>query len=142
MAFLLCDPGWYAQKSDVQNKWDDNTHTTQHTASISESELQAIEKTVNVLPIQHKVLKSASKTFLALGGLHEDKLWDILYKHWPRPIMSKRFKPPYSRSRATSIDSDCGRLPTASVFNYKAANHAPISFGQQAQVSQHVIVQK
>ena len=27
MAFLLCDPGWYVHKSDVQNKWDDNTHT-------------------------------------------------------------------------------------------------------------------
>ena len=25
--FLLCDPGLYAHKSDVQNKWDDNTHT-------------------------------------------------------------------------------------------------------------------
>ena len=26
MTFLLCDPGWCV--SDVQNKWDDNTHTT------------------------------------------------------------------------------------------------------------------
>ena len=25
--FLLCDPGWYVHKPDVQNKWDDNTHT-------------------------------------------------------------------------------------------------------------------
>ena len=24
---LLCDPGWYVHKPDVQNKWDDNTHT-------------------------------------------------------------------------------------------------------------------
>ena len=23
---ILCDPGWYVQKPDVQNKWDDNTH--------------------------------------------------------------------------------------------------------------------
>ena len=23
--FLLCDPGWYVHKSDIQNKWDDNT---------------------------------------------------------------------------------------------------------------------
>ena len=37
-----------------------------------------------------------------------------LYKQWHRPvIMSKRFiKPPYSISRAPSIDSDCCRLPT------------------------------
>ena len=27
MTFLLCDPGWCVHKSDVQNKWDDNTHT-------------------------------------------------------------------------------------------------------------------
>ena len=24
---ILCDPGWCVRKSDVQNKWDDNTHT-------------------------------------------------------------------------------------------------------------------
>ena len=29
--FPLCDPGWCVHKSDVQNKWDDNTtlQTTQ-----------------------------------------------------------------------------------------------------------------
>ena len=27
MTFLLCDPGWYVHKPDVQNKWDENTHT-------------------------------------------------------------------------------------------------------------------
>ena len=27
VTFLLCDPGWCVHKSDVQNKWDDNTHT-------------------------------------------------------------------------------------------------------------------
>ena len=26
---ILCDPGWYVHKPDVQNKWDDNTHTGQ-----------------------------------------------------------------------------------------------------------------
>ena len=31
MTFLLCDPGWCVHKSDVQNKWDDNTHTHTHT---------------------------------------------------------------------------------------------------------------
>ena len=36
VAFLLCDPGWYVHKPDVQNKKDDkteNTHT--HTRHIS-----------------------------------------------------------------------------------------------------------
>ena len=42
-----------------------------------------------------------------------------LYKQWHRP-MSKRFiKSPYSISRATSIDSECCRLPTTSVLNKK-----------------------
>ena len=27
VTFLLCDPGWCVHKSDVYNKWDDNTHT-------------------------------------------------------------------------------------------------------------------
>ena len=30
MTFPLCDPGWSVRKSDVQNKWDDNTHTQTH----------------------------------------------------------------------------------------------------------------
>ena len=24
MTFLLCDPGWYVHKPDVQNKWEEN----------------------------------------------------------------------------------------------------------------------
>ena len=28
---VLCDPGWYVHKPDVQNKRDDNTHTHTHT---------------------------------------------------------------------------------------------------------------
>ena len=28
MTFLLCDPGWYVNKSDFQKKWDKNRHTT------------------------------------------------------------------------------------------------------------------
>ena len=59
-----------------------------------------------------------------------------LYKQWHRPI-SKRFtKPPYSISRATSIDSECCRLPTTSVLSKKTENYAPTSFDQQVQVSQ------
>ena len=28
VTFLLCDPGWYVHKPDVQNKWDDSTPPT------------------------------------------------------------------------------------------------------------------
>ena len=49
-------------------------------------------------------------------------------------------KPPYSISRATSIDSECCRLPTTSVLSKKTEklrkNYAPTSFDQQVQDSQ------
>ena len=34
VTFLPCDPGWYVHKSDIQNKWDDNTHTHTHTHTV------------------------------------------------------------------------------------------------------------
>ena len=54
------------------------------------------------------------------------------------PINAKRFvKPPYSISRATSIDSECCRPTQRPTFSAtKRTNHAPISFDQQARVSQ------
>ena len=42
-----------------------------------------------------------------------------LYKQWHRPISKRFIKPPYSISRATSIDSQCCRLPTTSVLSKK-----------------------
>ena len=42
-----------------------------------------------------------------------------LYKQWHRPISKRFIKPPYSISRATSIDSECCRLPTTSVLSKK-----------------------
>ena len=39
VAFLLYDPGWCVHKSDVQNKWDDNTrHTRSRNRSDARSE--------------------------------------------------------------------------------------------------------
>ena len=59
-----------------------------------------------------------------------------LCKQWPRPISKRFIKPPYSISRATSIDSECCRLPTTSVLSKKTEKYAPTSFDQQVQVSQ------
>ena len=42
-----------------------------------------------------------------------------LYKQWHRPISKRFIKPPYSISRATSIDSECCRLPTTNVLSKK-----------------------
>ena len=42
-----------------------------------------------------------------------------LYKQWHRPISKRFIKPPYSISRATSIDSEFCRLPTTSVLSKK-----------------------
>ena len=73
------------------------------TASISDYEQQATEDCLMCCPT-NKVIKSGTKRFLALGGLHEDKLCDIV-QQWHR-TMSKRFsKHLYSISRATPIDS-------------------------------------
>ena len=59
-----------------------------------------------------------------------------LCKQWHRPISKRFIKPPYSISRATSIDSECCRLPTTSVLSKKSGKYAPTSFDQQVQVSQ------
>ena len=42
----------------------------------------------------------------------------------------------HDMSRATSIDSECCRLPTTSVLSKKTENYAPTSVDQQLQVSQ------
>ena len=42
-----------------------------------------------------------------------------LYKKWHRPISKRSIKPPYSISRATSIDLEYCRLPTTSVLSKK-----------------------
>ena len=42
-----------------------------------------------------------------------------LYKQWHRPVSKRFIRPPYSISRATSIDSECCRLPTTSVLSKK-----------------------
>ena len=59
-----------------------------------------------------------------------------LYKQWHRPISKQSIKPPYSISRATSIDSECCRLPTTSVLSKKTKNYVPTSSDQQVQIPQ------
>ena len=59
-----------------------------------------------------------------------------LYKQWHRPISKRFIKSPYSISRATSIDSECCRLPTTSVLGKKTEKLPSTSFDQQVQVSQ------
>ena len=34
MTFLMCDPGWYVQL-DVQNEWEENTHTQAGTVVVN-----------------------------------------------------------------------------------------------------------
>ena len=66
-----------------------------------------------------------------------------LYKQWHRPTSKRFIKPPYSISRATSIDSDCCRLPTISVLSKNPKNYAPTSFDQCPKFSRpHIAVQK
>ena len=67
-----------------------------------------------------RVIKSDSERFLTIGGLHEDKLilYDNLQRMTPTNVVWSS-KSPYSISRATSIDPDCRRLPTALVLGNK-----------------------
>ena len=44
-------------------------------------------------------------------------------KQWHRTMPKRFIKPPYSIPRATSIDSDCCRLQTASTLRTKRTNH-------------------
>ena len=58
-----------------------------------------------------------------------------LYKQWHRP-MSKRFiKPPYSISRATSIDSDCCRVQYTSVATHLRSPRWRQSPGKKARIA-------
>ena len=54
---ILCDPGWYVHKPDVQNKWDDNTHHTQHTVIGSRHLLRTIRVQQYILLRKYMCLK-------------------------------------------------------------------------------------
>ena len=69
-------------------------------------------------PTNNTLIKSYTKCILALGGLHEDQLCDILQAMAPTNV-GVAHQNPYFTSRATLIDSDCCRLPTASVLSKK-----------------------
>ena len=89
-------------------------------ASSSEPELQAVEKRLSdALPI-HQSHQKWLKTFFYLSEGFTKASYRTLNKRWHRPISKLITKPSYSTSRATSIDSDYCRLPTASVLSNKA----------------------
>ena len=77
----------------------------------------------------NKVIKS-DEDKIYLSESYTKTSYAALYKQWHRQMTKRFIKPLYSISKATSIDSDCFRLPTASVRSNKAANHAPINFDQ------------
>ena len=73
--------------------------------SISESELQATEETVGCVahpPI--KVIKCDSKSFLPIGGLHEDRLCDTLQATAPANVRTDR------QASLLHIESNLDRL--------------------------------
>ena len=77
-----------------------------------------------------KVIKCGTISFVALGGLHEDKLCDTLQAMTPTNNQCRNgsSKPLYSISRATPIDSDYCRLPTASVLSIEADKSSCFEF--------------
>ena len=57
---------------------------------------------------------------IALVGLHQDKLCETLQATAYQPVSKRFIKPPCSISRATPIDWDFCRLPTAGALSNKA----------------------
>ena len=66
-----------------------------------------------------KSLNVIQKVFWLSEGCAKTS-YAILHMQWHRPMSKRSIKPPYSISRATSIDSDCCRLPTANVLTNEA----------------------
>ena len=64
--------------------------------------------------------------FLFIEGLRVES-YATLYERWHRPTSKQFFKDPYSISRASPVDSDCCRLPTASAFSDKVDKFTPQS---------------
>ena len=83
----------------------------------------------------NKVVKSDSKSCSSCRRVTR-RQHATLYKQRHRPMPERSIKSPYSISKATSINSDCCRLPMASVLSSKADKSPPISFDQQTQVYQ------
>ena len=69
---LLCDPGWYVHKSDVQNKWDDSTHTYTHTHSLSLFENHPRLKNKALL-LDITIVKSCADSNLGNTAHHVEK---------------------------------------------------------------------
>ena len=98
----------------------------------------ATEKTTATLQVSHRPIKCQSRLWSQRGtkvnGSHHGanpllrptgiqiatNSYMRLYKQWHGPTSKWFIEPPYSISRATSIDSDCCRLPTTSVLSNKA----------------------
>ena len=91
MTFLLCDPDWYVQKPDVQNKWDDNTHTytlslycTCPLATVSSSFFGLATNTLNMRNNNNNTLTDRC-SFLCVSGqrgtiaksMHEEHLFVV-----------------------------------------------------------------
>ena len=96
----------------------------------------ATEETTVTQQVSHRPIKCQSRLWpqrgMEVNGSHHGTPYSNqqgsesrqkvmrLYKQWHRPISKRFIKPPYSiLSRATSIDSDCCRLPTTSVLSNK-----------------------
>ena len=101
--------------------------------NISESELKATEKTVWCAAYPtNQLIKSYTRSFLALGGLHEDKLWDTLWAMIPTNIETVH------QTSSLHIESSLDRLgllsPTrmASILSNKPDKSPSTRFHQPA----------
>ena len=83
-----------------------------------------------------KVIKRDSNVFLAIGGLHENKLCDTLQAMAPTNVKMVH------QTSLLDIESNPDRPALPALSATKRKNHAPIRFYQQAQVPQGHGMQK
>ena len=109
--------------------------------SISESEVQAIEKKLSDViscPFPKVIKSDHMMFFFYLSKGNTKASYATLYRESYRQMFTRFIKAPYFISRANQIDLDCCRgLPTASVLSNKAGKSRPYQFDQQAQVFQY-----
>ena len=107
MTFLLCDPGWYVQL-DVQNEWEENTHTLELILMLSYSSIISVsmaEERVAPLvthSIRHRRYSSTSLSIRA-------------HAHSAHGIASRKVFEPQNRQ----IRASCLALHTATILTLK-----------------------
>ena len=75
---ILCDPGWYIHKPDVQNKWEENTltHTVVSLECSSYNNCSTVEYSINITS------EGLPTAVYHHPHLHPNMSCDVLFEQW------------------------------------------------------------